>query len=295
MNLLNRIEITAEQARTFRNEGALRIKNFLNPAGVEKVREMVESDLGPTEGAAGKEDEFKRRKYNVGNRNPVTRSLLDSPDLRKMFQALIPGRLLFTQGVGFELTPGKAGLDWHFDLLSFAFIHPLDQGYTVWIPFDRIDPAGQRGGLEYVPEDAYSARDKMVLTYRHILRGPEIIERAGGRDAYRAQMPCSSSEKITLEEMGVEPEFNAGDALITNRFVWHRSCPLGQGPIRRRLAFVMRFVDADARYDGTFCRKLEEFCVGYGNTSFKAEFGLSFTDLKDGDRMFSSQMSLDVI
>jgi len=287
VGLVGRIDVTPEQARTLRDEGALKLEKFLTAEGVGALREMVEAEL---RGAGG--GEFQRARYDVGNRNAVTRSLLESAELRSMFRALIPRRLVFTQGIGFELTPGKAGLDWHFDFLSFSFFHPRDQGYTVWIPFERIDPAGQHGGLQVVPETVYSGRDKMLLSYRHVMRGPEVIERLGGRDAYRAQMPCSESERIVLDAAAVEPAFEPGDALVTDRFVWHRSVPLAPGPLRRRLAFILRFVDADARYDGTFCRRLGEFAVAFGNPNFSTAFGLSFTDLQDGDRMGGSRFAV---
>lgn len=294
MGRVGRSQITPGQIRTFHQEGALKLDGFLTPDGVRDVREMVEKELGAEAGGPGGKDDFKRARYDVGNRNPVTRSLLESPELGRILQTLAPGRLLFTQGIGFELMAGNVGLDWHFDFLSFAYIHPEDRACTVWIPFDPIDPAGQRGGLEYVPESVYSARDKMVLSYRHVMRGPDVIEQMGGREAYRAQMPCSPAERVILDEAAVEPSFQPGDALITDRFAWHRSCPLGQGPVRRRLAFILRFVDAEARYAGTFCRRLGEFSVAYGNPNFRTEFGLSFTDLKDGDRLGASKFSVAV-
>ena len=295
MDLVSRIEITHEQARTFREAGALKLEGFLTGEGVRTVREMVEQEIGAGEGGPGGKDDFKRARYDVGNRNPVTRRLLESPELRRIFQALIPGRLIFTQGIGFELTPGKVGLDWHFDFLSFAYIHPIDQAYTVWIPFEPINPAGQRGGLEYVPQTVYSGRDKMVLSFQHVMRGPQVIEQVGGRDAYRAEMPCSAAERVILDSAGVEPEFQPGDALLTDRFVWHRSCPMLPGPTPRRLAFILRFVDANARYDGTFCRKLVEFSAAFGNPNYKPAFGLGFTDLKDGDPMISSRFATGVV
>jgi len=295
VNLVRRAEITPEQVRTFQDQGALKLERLLTKEGIEQARAMVEQELGSGESGPGGRDDFKRARYDVGNRNPVTRSLLESPELCQILKALIPGQLVFTQGIGFELTPGKAGLDWHFDFLSFAFIHPLDRAFTLWIPFDPIDPVGQRGGLEYVPEDVYCGRDKMVLSFRHVLRGPDVIERLGGRDAYREQMPCSASERVILDEVKVEPAFQPGDALLTSRFVWHRSCPLGEGPVRRRLAFILRFVDGDARYQPTFCRKLGEFSVAYGNPNFDTTFGLSFTDRCDGDRMIASRFAVAVV
>jgi hypothetical protein len=292
MTLVRPIEVTPEQSRRFRDEGALTLKPFLTEEGIRTIREMVEVELSGAGSGPGGKNDFKRARYDVGNRNPVTRRLLESPELRKTMRALTPGRLIFTQGIGFELTPGKAGLDWHFDFLSFGFIHPMDQAYTIWIPFDLIDPQAQRGGLEYVPETALSGRDKMVLSYRHVMRGPGVIEELGGREKYRALMPCAESERIILDAERVEPAFRPGDALLTDRFVWHRSCPLQPGPVRRRLAFILRFVDASARYDGTFCRKLGEFSVAYGNPNFKTEFGLSFSDIKDGDPIGSSRFAV---
>jgi hypothetical protein len=295
MNPIRRIDITPDQARGFQDAGVLKLERLLTDEAITGVREMVEREIRGAQGGPGDKDDFKRARYDVGNRSDVTRTLLESPEFRRILHALIPGRVLFTQGIGFELTPGNAGLDWHFDLLSFSFIHPLDRAYTLWIPFERIDPTGQRGGLEYVPESAYSARDLTVLTYRHVQRGPRVIEELGGRDVYRAQMPCSPRDRVILEQEKIEPAFEPGDALLTTRYVWHRSCPLAPGPIPRRLAYILRFVDAGARYAGGFCRKLGEFSPAYGNANFKTEFGLSFTDLRDGDPMIASRFALNVV
>ena len=295
MRLVNPIGVSEEQAAAFAKHGALKLEGLVHPEAIAQLRGLLEEELRAAERGVGRDGDYDAVKYDVGSTTALTRELVTSPEFRRVIHALIPTRLLLTQSVGFALGKGKAGLDWHFDLISFAYLHPLSPGFTLWLPLTPIDPAGQRGGMEYVPEDVYCGRDKMVLSARHFLQGPQVIAELGGVDEYRKLMPCSAADKIVLDRNRVEHGFQPGDALLFNRYVWHRSCPLLEGPLAQRLTLTIRLVAADARYDRTLCEKFREFSVAYGNPGVKTAFGLSFDDLKDGDPMIRSRHALDVL
>lgn len=296
MKLVNSILVAPDQATTFERSGAVKIAGLLDPDAAGSLRALLEEELGTAGSGVGRDyDDYDRVKYGVGSTGALVREIVSSGEFRKAIHALIPRRLLLTQSVGFALGPGKAGLDWHFDLTSFAYIHPLSPAYSLWLPLTPIDPGGQRGGMEYVGEDTYSGRDKMVLSARHFHEGPSVIAELGGLDAYRSLMPCSPAEKVVLDRGRIEHGFSPGDALLFSRYVWHRSCPMHDGPVPRRLALTVRFVAADALYDRALCQRFGEFSIAYGNPGVKLGFGLGFDDLRDGDPMIRSRHAVDVI
>lgn len=295
MKLVNPIRVTTEQAAAFTQHGALKLDGLIDADALARLRELLEHELAGGERGFGKDGDYDRVKYGVASTVELTRALVGSAEFRRVIHALIPTRVILTQSIGFALGTGQAGLDWHFDLISFSYIDPLSPAFTLWLPLTEIDPARQRGGIEYVPQDVYCGRDKMVLSSRHFLEGPGVIEAVGGLDVYRSLMPCSPVDKVVLDKHRVEPAFGVGDALLFNRYVWHRSSPLLEGPLTQRLAFTLRLVAADARYDGTLCRKFGEFSIAYGNPAVKTAFGLSFDDLRDGDAMIQSRHATDII
>lgn len=65
-----------------------------------------------------------------------------------------------------------------------------------------------------------------------------------------------------------EDGFAVGDALLFDKYVIHRSVPLGEGPIETRPAFVMRFVEVGSRYDRTRAENLEFPVTRYGYKAF---------------------------
>lgn len=285
-----------EQVAAFERSGAVKLGGLLDAEAAAELRGRLEAELGPAKASVGRDyDAYDRVKYDAGSTGALAREIVRGEEFKKAIHALIPGRLLYTQSVGFALGPGKAGLDWHFDLVSYAFIHPQSPAYSVWLPLTPVDPDGQRGGMEYVGEDIYSGRDKMVLSARHFHEGPRVIAEVGGLGAYRSLMPCSPAEKVVLDRHRIEHAFAPGDALVFSRYVWHRSCPMHEGPVPRRLALTVRFVAADALYDRTLCQKFAEFSVAYGNPGVKTDLGMSFDDLSDGDPMIRSRHAIDVI
>ena len=71
-----------------------------------------------------------------------------------------------------------------------------------------------------------------------------------------------------LESHQVEDDFQPGDALLFNKNVVHRSVMLGEGPLPRRAAYVMRFVDLESHYDLQRAKTLEFGEEQYGKGMF---------------------------
>ena len=71
-----------------------------------------------------------------------------------------------------------------------------------------------------------------------------------------------------LEAHQVEDDFQPGDALLFNKNVVHRSIMLGEGPLPKRAAYVMRFVDAESHYDLQRAKTLQFAEEQYGHGAF---------------------------
>ena len=159
--------------------------------------------------------------------------------------------MAFIQGIGFELEPLHKGFPWHHDILSFCYIMPEDLGYTLWIPLDPIKTKEQHGGLAYVSRKVHSAREYFNLVYQLVQQEKfsDFLQTEDFKsfDLYYA----SKAESFILDNNKVEDDFEVGDALLLDKFVWHKSCLLKEGALSSRLAYVMRFVDKQARYSKT--------------------------------------------
>ena len=92
---------------------------------------------------------------------------------------------------------------------------------------------------------------------------------------------------LLLEKHRVEYSFELGDVLIFNRYVFHKSCPLRSGPLTMRRAYVMRFVDAAARYNPELAQNHAQLSTSSG-TENPTSFGLSWTDLSSGQPLLES-------
>ena len=60
-----------------------------------------------------------------------------------------------------------------------------------------------------------------------------------------------------LEYFSVEDDYELGDVLLFDKYVIHRSVPLGEGPLDIRDAFSLRFIADDSLYDLERARSIE--------------------------------------
>ncbi len=101
-----------------------------------------------------------------------------------------------------------------------------------------------------------------------------------------------SAMKKLLDYYAVEDNFALGDALIFDKNVIHTSVMLGDGPVEKRAAFVMRFFEENSRYDKKRAQDLEiprnHFNYS-GPTRFHLEVASSDGDLLVISKLFSNQ------
>ena len=300
MQLVNPIELSPAEVAAFQADGVIKLTGIFSQEGIDYLRGIVARDLHESDGGYyGDYGDFEKLEYDICEDDVPLREMLVSPEFRRIIAGLINKRVVFTQGIGFELTPGKTGLDWHFGLVSFSYIRPRSDAYSIWIPLDEVNTSVQRGGMEYVPESRYSARDKMILLSRAVadaVADPKaFLGKFGGESELAAHFPSSRADRYLLNEEAVELDFKPGDALVFNRRVWHRSCPLLEGEMRKRTAYVMRFVDYEAEYSRQSHRNLAAFMASLGSKNATSDYGLTFTDLADGDKLGNSRFCKVII
>ena len=288
------VVLDAAASGQLHNDGFLKIAGLFTPAAVEGFRALLvdqlrerRDDTGQPEALRhGGASQFAGYSNNVDLRGQVMAGVRDAPEFRSLCAGIEEGEWLLTQGLGFEITPGQRGLAWHWGFRSFSFTRPEDQGYTLWIPLDDVDPARQNGGLPVVSERVYSGREETKLMTRYCLGHADerMFEQA------RDHLPgfCALRNEV-LDREKVEHTFAPGDALLFNRYVFHRSAPFLAGPQTRRRAFVVRLIPAAARFNPQLFAASTELFKKFGLHTHEDPVGLRLTDLQAGDPLGRSQ------
>ena len=285
-------ELDAAAKERLRRDGFLKLTNLFTPAAVEGLRALLATQLreriddGAQMHRHGGSSQFAGYSNNVDLRGELMEEVRGSPEFRRLCAGIDEGRWLLTQGLGFEIQPGQRGLTWHWGFRSFSFIRPEDQGYTLWIPLDDVDPAGQNGGLPVVPEHVYSGREETKLLARYCMSHEDdaLVQHAAANFVGF----CALRNGILEREL-VEHAYAPGDALLFNRFVFHRSAAFLAGPQSRRRAFVVRLLPAEARHDPALFAASQALFDKFGLHKHEDPVGLRLTDLRAGDPLGDSR------
>lgn len=265
--------ITDQHREKFRRDGCVKLEGFLNAAVVNTLRDRIELEMDRGIPNTLKADsQFYRAKYDFETARTEVYELLERSYFRRALTDLVQRDLFLTNEVCFEIERNVSkGFPWHVGSQSFGFQFAEEFGCTLWAPLHTIDSKGQRGGMAYVPQNVISAEYVFTQLEPAIVSALEAKERAGIRTsvneyfAMRMGILNSSTMCEIFENHQVEDDFNPGDVLVFNKMVVHRSILLGDGPLPRRAAHVMRFIDAVSRYDLQRARSLEFPVEKYGN------------------------------
>ncbi len=288
------MELDAASADQLRRYGFLKLPELFTPAAVEGFRLLLADQLRARAADTAQQDllrnggasQFAGYSNNVDLRGDLMEGVRRSPEFRRLCASVEDGQWLLTQGLGFEIEPGQRGLTWHWGFRSFSFIRPEDQGYTLWIPLDAVDPAGQNGGLPVVSEQVYSGREETRLLAHYCLAHEDdaLVQQAA------AHFPgfCALRNAILDREM-IQHAFLPGDALLFNRYVFHRSAPFLAGQLLRRRAFVTRLIPASARFNPALLTSSNALFSKFGMHTHEDPVGLRLTDLRAGDELGRSQ------
>ncbi len=271
----NNFSLTPEHKAQFHRAGFVKLEQFFNSAVVDTLLDRVDAEMNRGTASSLKANSmFNRAKYDFETERSHVYELLERPYFQQAFTELVGHDLFLTFEVCFELEKNVSkGFPWHVGAQSFGYQVAEEFGYTVWAPLHPVDSKGQRGGMAYVPENLVSG-DFVYRLESAIVETLKAKEKAGINTSVneyfgmRTGTLNSQTMLEILEHNQVEDDFEPGDVLVFNKNVVHRSVMLGEGPLPRRAAHVMRFVDAASHYDLQRAKLLEFPEEQYGKGFF---------------------------
>ena len=292
--------VTPEQKAQFQRDGFVKLKGFLNAAAVDAMHQRSANfEVNRVKSfQVGADSGFNRVNFRFEDEKAVIYELIGRPYFRRALTELTDRSLFLTNGVFFELEKNvDKGLPWHVGTQSFGFQAPEEFACSVWAPLHPIDPNGQGGGLACVPDHVISGEFVFQQTELAVVSTLESKERAGVRTnlaeyfELRDGILNSPTMCEIFDRHQVEYDFKPGDALLFTKMVVHRSIRLREGPMPRRAAYTMRFVDSDSHYDLQRAQNLEYPAKRYGKglLPFKPKTRLHIeiaeAGARDGDRL----------
>lgn len=289
--------LTDQDICDFGRKGFIKLKNFLSLKTVDSLSMIMDSQLTDNRATDSYGNLFNRTQYDFANNNEGVLVLFQDPGISAELTRLTQHSLLYTQSVGFELKKNQdIGLPWHVDTISFSF-HPMeDFGCSLWIPTVPIRPEDQGGGLSCVAKDIFSGM--CMFQYNEILSShAQRLKSEGNPIPYEEflkleLLPIGTPEMIDLlDEQAETFDYEVGDALLFEKSVIHRSCPLTEGPISTRGAFTFRFVDAYSTYDLQRAKNLIALQEGL-NYSQQTVYSLNIGKT-DGEPLIDSPLFAD--
>lgn len=207
-------------------------------------------------------------------------------ELTPHIEIITGNEIVFTQAMILEMNQGSPGFWWHFDEFSFCFIHAADMACTLWIPLVPINTKEQHGGLLWVNQNDFSARSRMQQWAYHQKKGMQLEEfgnqYAVTKEAQYGESWAGQYDQAMLEDLKQDCDMEPGDALLFNRYTWHKTHEILPGPMKCRTAVVLRIVSADASFDRELFEKTMEL---RSKVTLPPSFGHMLLDFDDGITM----------
>ena len=279
-NLVNPVKLGLKDKQFFTNNGFIKLKGLLTPDAIAQLRQLTNESNEPKKLPNTYPSKFSRVAYDI--QSSTTLDIYSSRNFEFILKYLTDRDLAFSQGIKFEIKPGKKGFNWHFGCISFSYIMPEDLGYTLWIPLDPINTLDQHGGMAYVPLETCSTLGQFQLIYQ-ISQQSDLGDFCKTEDFKESNIFfASKAENYLLERKKIEDDFEVGDAFLFDKFVWHRSCALREGKLPSRMAYVMRFVDRKARFSKIFLDGIYTM-LGAIDDGYMTTFGYTLAHLKEGE------------
>lgn len=254
---------TSEQKKQFSRDGFVKLEGFLNDSAVAMLRERADVELNRGTVVNFRAVAFSKSVYDFNAPGEGLFELMGRPYFQEALAALTGRDLFLTFEASFEIEKNVSkGAPWHVGFQSFGYQFAEQFGCTLWAPMHPIDAGGQGGGMAYVPQHVVSGQ----FAFATDLAVPEMLkarEQSGTtttvQDYFDLRMGFLNSPVMTelLETHRIEDDFSPGDVFLFNKEVVHRSVMLGEGELDRRVAYVLRFVDAESGYDLNRAQTLE--------------------------------------
>jgi len=302
-NLLNQTTFSREQQQIYSELGVLILEKLINSNGMNLLIEASKIDVKSSDKSKEFTPGFDRFSNQFINRSDKLEALLN--DLSKPISDFLGEEIIFTQVLLLEMNQGTIGFPWHFDEYSFCFIRPEDMALSLWIPLVPIDTKDQHGGMNWVNQNDFSAKSRMQQWAFHQKNGLQVEakERMKGWKYYQdkgtdSKIPSNDFDEAKwnqygdrwageydlkmLDNLKQEGDMKLGDALLFNRYTWHKTHALGSGIIPSRTAIVFRMVSGNALFDKTLFNKTMEM---RNKIKVPDSFGHMLMNLNDGITM----------
>ncbi len=129
----------------------------------------------------------------------------------------------------------------------------------------------------------YSVREYFALVYQ-LAKHEKFSEFCQTEDFKSFNFQYASKvESLVLEKNKIKNDFEVGDAVLLDKFVWHKGCPLKEGALPSRMAYVMRFADSQAPYSKALSKGVYFMLEAIGK-DIQSDLGYQLANLlDDGD------------
>ncbi|MCB9780204.1 MAG: phytanoyl-CoA dioxygenase family protein [Alphaproteobacteria bacterium] len=248
----------------------------------QEARSLGAPETGRRVGRATAGGDYRRYSNGVDIAHAAVGDLLDDLQLARTLSDVDGRAWLLSQVFVFDLSAGDAGLRWHSDFRSYAFLPATEHAWTAWVPLDPVGPDDQHGGVAVVPTTVYSGTEeaKMFAFTCGALDDMEYIGKVmAGLEGFNAL------RNLLLDKAAIEPAMQPGDTLLFDRFVFHRSMPLAEGPRRSRRALALRLVPADGEYRPDIHRTQQMLYSAAGVPPHDAPIAHLMGDVAQGERL----------
>ena len=248
--------LTSDELATYEAEGVVLVRGLLRGDALEHAISAAEAVVEgqPRRFPAYRSISFQGWRTNTALRHVAMDSAAASVAAQCM-RLTCKQRLRVMKDALLAFSPGDAGCGWHVDDKMFWPVHDVAPrsdapvGCNVWIALTPVRTA-TGGGLAVAPR---SARADWREDCRKVIAG----EVGGGIGPPRTcDMAGLSPEcQAKLERSKALHDMEPGDALVAQRYCFHRSEPFAESAADHptRLAYSVRYESADAKlFDNTF-------------------------------------------
>lgn len=278
---IRNVDSSLAERATYEHTGVRILRQLLTARCVELLQGAVEEQFRPSDHTKEFIPGFDRFSNQFLSRTPWFKSFI--AEFTSTLGAITGSDVVLTQAMILEMKQGSPGFLWHFDEFSFSFVRAEDMACTLWIPLTPIVTKEQHGGLLWVKQSDFSAKSRMQQWAYHQKKGLQLEEPentyAVTKKAQYGDSWAGPYDVAMLEDLKQDCDMAVGDALLFNRYTWHKTHEILPGPIQCRTAVVLRVVSADARFD----RQLFEQTMALrSKVKLPPSFGHLLMDFDDG-------------
>ena len=236
----------------FQRNGFVKLKNFLNDDAISFLRKRADAEMANSHFG----DLVNRIKYELQDQKQTMYELVSSDSFRDPLVTITGKELFFAFDMALEIEKNKSrGFPWHVGIQTFAIQMLEDFGCTIWVPLEKICTNDQAGGVACVSKRVVSGEfiyEKIEPAIVSTLKNKEKQGIKTSLENYyflKHEILNSPAMLEILENHKIEEDYDLGDVLLFDKNVIHRSVMLKDGILEKRAAFVLRFMDTNARFN----------------------------------------------